>query len=186
MTRRARATFAAIGLIALPAGCGGSQSHVASTTSPPPAAAPPAASTPAPAPTTSAPATSAPANPALAHKPRVTKPRGPTPTRLEIKDLVVGKGPVARAGQMVSVQYVGVLFRNGQQFDASWDRNQPFPFQLGAGMVIPGWDQGVPGMHVGGRRELIIPARLAYGEQGPPGIGPNQALVFVIDLLSVQ
>jgi peptidylprolyl isomerase len=87
----------------------------------------------------------------------------------------------------VSVQYVGVNFSNGQQFDASWDSGQPFEFPLGGGSVIPGWDQGVEGMKVGGRRELIIPPDLGYGAQGqPPDIPPNETLVFVIDLLDVK
>jgi peptidylprolyl isomerase len=87
----------------------------------------------------------------------------------------------------VTVHYVGVSKANGRQFDASWDRGEPFQFQLGAGQVIPGWDQGVAGMKVGGRRELVIPPRLAYGPAGsPPTIGPNETLVFVVDLLAVQ
>jgi peptidylprolyl isomerase len=99
---------------------------------------------------------------------------------------VKGTGETARAGQQVTVQYVGVSFLNGRQFDASWDRGEPFQFELGAGSVIPGWDQGVVGMKVGGRRQLVIPPDLAYGPQGsPPTIGPNETLVFVIDLLSV-
>jgi peptidylprolyl isomerase len=86
----------------------------------------------------------------------------------------------------VTVQYVGVDYKNGKEFDSSWSRNEPFSFTLGAGEVIPGWDQGVEGMKVGGRRELIIPPNLAYGEAGaPPAIGPNETLVFVIDLLEV-
>ncbi|HVS28838.1 MAG TPA: FKBP-type peptidyl-prolyl cis-trans isomerase, partial [Solirubrobacteraceae bacterium] len=102
------------------------------------------------------------------------------------KDIVTGKGPAAKAGDTVTVQYVGVSFKTGKQFDASWDRGQPFDFQLGAGMVIPGWDKGVKGMRVGGRRELIIPSRLAYGAQGqPPTIAPNEPLVFVIDLQKI-
>jgi peptidylprolyl isomerase len=90
-------------------------------------------------------------------------------------------------GATATVQYVGILFEGGKQFDASWDRGQPFSFQLGAGAVIPGWDRGVVGMKVGGRRELIIPADQAYGAQSPsPDIPPNSALVFVIDLTGLQ
>ena len=93
---------------------------------------------------------------------------------------------MAKAGQTVTVNYVGVLFHGGKLFDASWNRKQTFSFALGQGQVIPGWDQGVPGMKVGGRRELVIPAKLAYGPQGqPPTIPPNAPLVFVIDLLAV-
>jgi peptidylprolyl isomerase len=120
-------------------------------------------------------------------KPKVRVPKGSPPKKLVIKDLKKGKGPVARTGSSVTVQYVGVDYKTGKQFDASWDRGQPFPFQLGAGQVIPGWDRGVAGMRVGGRRELVIPPRLAYGSQGqPPAIAPNATLVFVIDLLGVQ
>jgi peptidylprolyl isomerase len=120
-------------------------------------------------------------------KPRVQKPTGKPPKRLVKKDLRVGDGPAARPGQLVQVQYVGVSFKTGEQFDASWDRGEPFAFQLGAGQVIPGWDKGVAGMKVGGRRRLTIPPDQAYGPQGsPPAIGPNETLVFVIDLLAVQ
>jgi len=120
-------------------------------------------------------------------KPNVQVPSGPPPTKLVIKDLKTGDGTEAQAGDQVSVQYVGVDYKTGKQFDASWDRGQPFPFQLGSGQVIPGWDQGVVGMKAGGRRELIVPPDLAYGAQGqPPKIAPNATLVFVIDLLSVN
>jgi peptidylprolyl isomerase len=114
----------------------------------------------------------------------VTVPKGAPPKKLEVKDLEEGTGAEAKAGDEVTVQYVGVDYKNGKEFDASWDRGEPFTFQLGAGMVIPGWDQGVEGMKVGGRRELIIPPDLAYGPEGsPPAIGPNETLIFVIDLL---
>jgi peptidylprolyl isomerase len=120
----------------------------------------------------------------LAKKPRV---RGPAPRTLKTKDLVEGKGNPAKAGDELTVQYVGVLYKNGNQFDASWDRGQPLSFQLGANMLIRGWDRGLVGMKVGGRRELTIPPALAYGPQGfPPDIGPNETLVFVIDLLAAR
>ena len=120
----------------------------------------------------------------LATEPKVTPPAGPAPTKLEKKDLIVGTGKEAKAGDTVSVNYVGVLYKNGKVFDASWKRKEPFQFKLGQGQVIPGWDQGVPGMKVGGRRELVIPAELAYGKTGsPPTIPANAPLVFVIDLL---
>jgi peptidylprolyl isomerase len=119
-------------------------------------------------------------------KPKVTVPKGAPPKKLEIKEIEEGTGAEAKAGDEVTVQYVGVNYKNGKEFDASWDRGEPFTFQLGAGMVIPGWDQGVEGMKVGGRRELIIPPELAYGPEGsPPAIGPNETLIFVIDLLEV-
>lgn len=123
----------------------------------------------------------------LSKKPTIEAPGGTPPTQLESEDIVVGDGAEAKAGDQVTVQYVGVDYSTGEQFDASWDNGQPFDFQLGGGQVIPGWDQGVEGMKVGGRRELIIPPDLAYGEQGsPPAIGPNATLIFVVDLLDVK
>jgi peptidylprolyl isomerase len=121
-------------------------------------------------------------------KPTVVVPPGSPPTQLESSDLIVGTGPEAKAGDTVTVQYVGVAYSNRQQFDASWDRGQPFTFPLGEGQVIPGWDKGVVGMKVGGRRELIIPPNLAYGAQPPQGstIAPNDTLVFVIDLIKIN
>jgi peptidylprolyl isomerase len=123
----------------------------------------------------------------LGQKPKVEVPKGDPPSKLEIEDIVKGKGAVAKKGDSVTVQYVGVLYDGGTEFDASWNRNEPFPFELGAGMVIPGWDEGVAGMKEGGRRKLIIPPDLAYGPQGqPPTIPPNSTLVFVVDLLKVE
>jgi len=120
----------------------------------------------------------------LSKEPKVTPPTGPPPTKLEIKDLIVGNGAEAAAGQTVSVNYVGVLFKGGKEFDASWKRKEPLTFPLGKGQVIAGWDKGVAGMKVGGRRELVIPAALGYGAKGsPPTIPPEAALVFVVDLL---
>ena len=122
-----------------------------------------------------------------ATKPKVEVPSGDPPKTLEKKDLKVGSGDEALAGQTVTVHYVGVSFSTKKQFDASWDGGDPFTFPLGAGRVIPGWDQGVPGMKVGGRRQLVIPPDLAYGAQGyPPDIAPNETLVFVVDLVSVS
>lgn len=120
-------------------------------------------------------------------KPKVTVPSGPPPKQLEIKEIEKGAGAEAKSGDEVTVQYVGVGYESKEEFDSSWSRNEPFSFSLGAGQVIPGWDQGVAGMKVGGRRELIIPPNLAYGPQGsPPAIGPNETLIFVIDLLAVK
>ncbi len=120
-------------------------------------------------------------------KPKVTVPSGPPPKKLAIKEIEGGTGAEAKAGDEVTVQYVGVGYKSKEEFDSSWSRNEPFSFQLGAGQVIPGWDQGVEGMKVGGRRELIIPPNLAYGPSGsPPVIGPNETLIFVIDLLAVE
>jgi peptidylprolyl isomerase len=121
----------------------------------------------------------------LSKEPTVKPPPGAPPTKLVSKDLIVGTGQEAKAGDTVTVNYVGVLFKNGKVFDASWSRHEPATFSLKE--VIPGWTQGIPGMKVGGRRELIIPGPLAYGAKGsPPKIPPNETLVFVIDLLGVQ
>ena len=120
-------------------------------------------------------------------KPTVTVPDSAPPDQLEIVDDVVGDGAEASAGNTVSVHYVGVAWSTGAQFDASWDRMEPFRFGLGGGQVIQGWDEGVAGMRVGGRRTLTIPPHLGYGSRGAGGaIGPNETLIFVVDLLSVQ
>ena len=122
----------------------------------------------------------------LGAKPKIAVPGGDPPTKLVIKDIKKGTGPAAKAGQTVTVQYDGVLFKDGKQFDASWDHGQPFSFPLGAGQVIPGWDQGLVGMKKGGRRVLTIPPDLAYGPNGsPPAIGPNETLVFVVDMENI-
>ena len=119
-------------------------------------------------------------------KPKIAKPKGPAPKQLKVEDLEEGTGTEAAAGDLVTVQYVGASWSTGEEFDASWDRGEPFQFTLGAGEVIPGWDQGVQGMKEGGRRRLVIPSDLAYGPQGsPPAIGPDETLIFVIDLEQV-
>jgi peptidylprolyl isomerase len=121
---------------------------------------------------------------ALSKEPTVPPQSGTPPTTLVTKEIITGTGPEAKAGETVTVNYVGVLYKGGKEFDASWKRNEPFTFTLGRGQVIAGWDQGVAGMKVGGRRMLIIPGPLAYGAKGsPPTIPPNAALVFVVDLL---
>jgi len=126
-------------------------------------------------------------DPAEGTKPQVDVPEGPPPKQLEVRDITEGDGAEASAGDTVEVEYLGVSYSNGREFDSSWERPEPFTFQLGAGQVIPGWDQGIDGMKVGGRRELVIPPHLAYGKQGsPPAIKPNETLVFVVDLLDVQ
>jgi peptidylprolyl isomerase len=120
-------------------------------------------------------------------KPFVDFPDGPPPADLVIIDLVEGTGPVAQVGQTVSVHYVGVAHSTGEEFDSSYDRGQPLAFGLGRGMVISGWDQGIQGMKVGGRRQLIIPPHLGYGARGAGGaIGPNETLIFVCDLVAVR
>jgi peptidylprolyl isomerase len=175
--RRIGAGLATLGVAALIAGCGsggsssigvGNESSSVPTTTEPTATA---GTTP----------TSGP----LATEPTITVPKGTAPTTLVTKEIITGTGAEAKAGNSVTVNYVGALYSNGKVFDASWNRKEPFTFTLGQGQVIPGWDKGVAGMKVGGRRELIIPAELAYGKPGrPPTIPPNSALVFIVDLLS--
>jgi peptidylprolyl isomerase len=168
------------------AGCGGggkkttttdnqhhSQAAVAGSTSQP---------TPPPAPNQPLPAS----DKNTSKKPVIPRPTGTPPASLVVRDIVKGKGPAAKSGDKLTMQYVGVSWSTGQEFDASWDRGQPFKFQLGAGMVIPGWDQGLVGIKRGGRRELIIPPNLGYGPQGqPPAIGPNETLIFIVDAVKV-
>jgi peptidylprolyl isomerase len=120
-------------------------------------------------------------------QPKVPKGTGAAPTALKAETLVAGSGAAIKSGQQATVNYVGVLFKTGKEFDSSWGKGkQPFQFALGSGQVIPGWDQGVLGMKVGERRRLTIPAALAYGAQGsPPKIGPNEPLIFDIDLKKI-
>lgn len=118
-------------------------------------------------------------------KPEVDFPGGEPPTELEITDIWEGDGAVAEAGDTVQVHYVGVAYSTGEEFDASWSRDAPLEFRLGAGQVIAGWDQGVQGMRVGGRRQLVIPPALAYGDRGAGrAIAPGETLIFVCDLVS--
>src|ERR1700722_3921151 len=122
----------------------------------------------------------------LSKEPTIAVPKGPAPTTLQTKEIVTGTGAAAKTGDAVTVNYVGALASTGKVFDASWYRNETFPFTLGKGQVIPGWDKGIVGMKVGGRRELIIPAELDYGKTGrPPSIPPNSPLIFIVDLLGV-
>jgi peptidylprolyl isomerase len=119
-------------------------------------------------------------------RPLVEPPEGNPPAELEIEDLIVGDGDEAFPGKSVTVHYVGVAWSTGEEFDASWNRGDTFAFGLGAGQVIGGWDQGVQGMKVGGRRRLTIPPHLGYGAQGAGGvIKPNETLIFIVDLLAV-
>ncbi|MFV2195034.1 FKBP-type peptidyl-prolyl cis-trans isomerase [Nocardiopsis sp. LOL_012] len=119
-------------------------------------------------------------------RPEIDFPGGPPPADLEVTDITIGEGAQAGHGSNVGVHYVGVSHSTGEEFDASWNRGTPLNFRLGAGMVIPGWDQGVMGMRVGGRRKLVIPPHLAYGDQSPtPAIKPGETLVFVVDLVDV-
>ncbi|MFD5510142.1 FKBP-type peptidyl-prolyl cis-trans isomerase [Streptomyces sp. NPDC127051] len=119
-------------------------------------------------------------------KPEIDFPDFPVPADLVIEDIWEGEGAEATAGNKVSVHYVGVAYSTGEEFDASWNRGTPLQFILGIGQVIAGWDQGVQGMKVGGRRKLVIPAHLAYGDQSPtPAIKPGETLIFVCDLMGV-
>jgi len=123
----------------------------------------------------------------MSEKPFVDPHLGPAPDDLLIEDLIVGSGAEATPGTTVTVHYVGVGVTSGEEFDASWNRGEEFAFPLGAGHVIKGWDQGVAGMKVGGRRRLVIPAHLGYGQQGAGGvIAPGETLIFVVDLLDVR
>ena len=120
-------------------------------------------------------------------KPEIEFPEGPPPTDLEITDITVGDGAEATSGSTVSVHYVGVAYSTGEQFDASYDRGSPLSFRLGVGQVISGWDNGVQGMKVGGRRRLVIPPQEGYGQRGAGGvIKPGETLIFVVDLLDVK
>jgi len=125
---------------------------------------------------------------AASEKPHVDIPSDQSPSyQLELEDLTVGDGEEAVSGRIVEVHYVGVSWKTGEQFDASWDRGSTFKFGLGKGQVIAGWDQGVAGMKVGGRRRITIPPMLAYGKRGAGGvIGPDETLVFVVDLVDVH
>ena len=123
----------------------------------------------------------------MSEKPEVDAPDGPPPTELEVTDLTVGDGAEAAAGNTVKVHYVGVAYSTGEEFDASYNRGAPLDFPLGAGRVIRGWDEGVAGMKVGGRRRLVIPPHLAYGDRGAGGvIAPGETLIFVVDLVDVR
>jgi peptidylprolyl isomerase len=120
-------------------------------------------------------------------KPEIDFPEGEPPAELQIVDEIEGTGVAALAGQTVSAHYVGVSYSTGEEFDASWSRGRPLDFRLGVGQVIPGWDQGIAGMKVGGRRRLVIPPHLAYGSRGAGGaIGPNETLIFVVDLVDAR
>src|SRR5256885_2329454 len=119
-------------------------------------------------------------------RPEIDPVEGPPPADLVVEDITLGEGPEAQPGQVATVHYVGVSYSSGQEFDASWNRGQPFSFPLGGGRVIAGWDRGVAGMKVGGRRRLVIPPHLGYGARGAGGvIKPRETRIFVVDLLQV-
>lgn len=121
----------------------------------------------------------------LSSKPTIPKPSGQAPTKLVVKDIVKGNGRAAKLDDTVTVHYVGSVYSSGEEFEASWDNGETAEFPLSQGQLIDGWVQGIPGMKVGGRRMLIIPSELAYGASGNQSIGPNETLIFVIDLKDV-
>jgi FKBP-type peptidyl-prolyl cis-trans isomerase len=158
------------------AGCGGDSSTTDSSTADPSSTSTSTSKSQAP-----------PAKPiAKKTKPTVEVPKGAPPRELVVKDLEEGSGPAAKPGDEVTVHYVGVNYKTGKQFDASWDRGEPFTFALGEGLVVEGWEKGIPGMKPGGRRELIIPPELGYGYSRIEGIPPGSTLIFVVDLISVK
>ncbi len=123
----------------------------------------------------------------MSEKPQIDFPEGPPPVDLEISDVLAGEGDEAAPGRTAVVHYVGVAYSSGEEFDASWNRGEPFAFPLGAGHVIAGWDRGVVGMKVGGRRRLVIPPDLGYGDRGAgSAIAPGETLIFVVDLIDVR
>jgi peptidylprolyl isomerase len=176
MTKRLSIIFAVVALGAGVAACGSSKAPGVEL-------APGGGATATTTSATSTATSTVPLPAALKTKPKVVVPTGPPPKQVVVKDLIKGTGPVAKTGSTVTVQYVGVLYKGGKQFDASWNDGSGQPVALPLTGVIKGWQQGIPGMRVGGRRLLIIPASLGYGAAGsPPTIPANAALVFVIDL----
>ena len=184
-----RRLLPAIALAVALSACGGSSGDDAALDSGagnPPGASPSTSGLPASVPCASQPPVAAAASGStdLSTKPQIEIPDGPPPCDLVIADIVKGTGAEAKPGDNVTVKYVGVTYADGNEFDASWG-GQDLPFQLGAGQVIPGWDNGVAGMRVGGRRQLTIPPELGYGPSGNGPIPPNATLVFVVDLVKV-
>jgi FKBP-type peptidyl-prolyl cis-trans isomerase len=185
---RASLTAATIGAAILIAGCGSGGSSTitvgnenSADNSLIKAGESKSASTTTPTTTTAKTPTSGP----LSKEPTVVPPTGPPPSKLETKELIAGTGAEAKVGDTITVNDVGVIYKTGKKFESSYKRNEPFTLTLGKGQVITGWEKGIPGMKVGGRRELIIPPSLGYGAAGhPPTIPANSTLVFVIDLLS--
>ncbi len=193
MPKTTTITCAALALAAAVAGCGGSSQPAAQGVTLAPSAGATSATSTAAASTTSASASATstttsntPLPAALKTKPKVTIPSGAPPSKLVVKDLIKGTGPAATANSTVNVQYVGELYKGGKQFDASWNDGSGQPVSLPLSGVIKGWQQGIPGMKVGGRRELIIPPTLGYGATAQSKIPANSTLVFVIDLHGVS
>ncbi|MSX01909.1 MAG: FKBP-type peptidylprolyl isomerase [Actinobacteria bacterium] len=188
-TKRLATTALLLAAVTAVAACGSSQSAAdkAADQAASEAANPPTVTTESAAAVKVVKVTPGPGEGDLNKKPVIPRQRGAAPKTLIVQDLIVGTGPEAKSGDEVTVQYVGVLYANGEEFDSSWTAGKSFTFVLGAGNVIPGWDQGVAGMREGGRRRLIIPSDLAYGAAGsPPKIPANAALVFDVDLEKVK
>jgi len=184
--RRAPLALAALAAAATIAGCGSSGSSSTITVGNENSADNALVKAGASASTTT-PSAKTPTSGPLSKEPEVKPPAGAPPTKLVTKDLVAGTGKEAKLGETITVNYVGVLFHGGKVFDSSWKRGEPASFPLKTGGLIPGWTQGIPGMKVGGRRELVIPAALAYGAKGSGStIPPNEPLVFVVDLLGTS
>jgi peptidylprolyl isomerase len=182
LRRRAPLALAALGAAAVIAGCGSSSSSSTITVGNE-SSADNALIKAGPSASATTPSAKTPTSGPLSKEPEV-KPSGAPPTKLVTKDIVTGSGAEAKVGSSITVNYVGVLFHGGKVFDSSWKRGEPATFPLKAGGLIPGWVLGIPGMKVGGRRELVIPAALAYGAKGSgTTIPPNEPLVFVVDLL---
>lgn len=182
--------LAVLALVLALAGCGGSSRAAGVQLAPSAGATADSTTVTAPSSSSSTSSTATvptPTSGPLSTEPTIKVPSGPPPSKLQTKDIVKGTGATAKAGATVTVNYVGALYKNGKVFDASWKRNQTFTTPLTPGSVIPGWVQGIPGMQVGGRRELIIPPALGYGKSGsPPSIPGNATLIFIVDLLKVS
>jgi peptidylprolyl isomerase len=191
MTTKIRIPAAVVALSLLLSACGGSADESAADrfarTAEQQAKTQPAAATQAEAAPTATKITPTAGERDLSKKPQIPKSSGPAPKQLKVEDLVEGDGAAAKNGDKLSVQYVGVLYDNNKEFDSSWSRgSEPLEVTLGSGQVISGWEQGLLGMKVGGRRKLTIPPDQAYGAQGqPPTIPANATLVFEIDLKKI-
>lgn len=175
----------AAGLIA---GCGGSSNSDTAHLQPAPSASQTltySATVTATTSTSTTPTFTTPTSGPLSKEPTITLPKGPAPKKLVTTDLITGTGATVKSGDTITVNYLGELYSTGKEFDSSWSRKTPFTTQIGVGAVIKGWDQGLIGMKVGGRRELIIPPALGYGPTAQATIPPNSTLIFVIDLLGV-
>jgi peptidylprolyl isomerase len=192
MTRKALATTCALALGAGVGACGGSGAstspgvQLAPSSGPTTQAFTAVPTVPTTPTVTTPPVVPTPASGPLSKEPKIKTPGGTPPKHLVVKDLVKGTGAVALPGHQLTVNYVGALYKNGKVFDASWKRHTTFPFTLLTTSVIPGWVRGLLGMHVGGRRELIIPPSLAYRSTAQPGIPANSTLIFIVDLLAAN